>query len=363
MWEAVVRYLGRVLSLAIVASFYTLSANAGGSLVDPAPVPLAWTGYYIGGGLGVHQLKADVDVNSKTKSRSAGHFLCKDKDGNQIAFQLNDGSGPESFLNQGADATAKQEFAKTCIQNDTKPDISIGALNNYQSEFNVSNSESYSGDWGLFGTGTIGYDYQISSKAVFGVFASFDFGSTDLDFKNTFTGTPTGTYTGTNDIPSLAVTTSGDLEADKVFTIGARFGYLFNEQQTLGYVLAGYTRATFNGQLGLNISGDDTPAPSYEYVPINLTENIDERLNGISVGFGAEHRLDSNWSIRFEYRYTWFNNIKRKLSDFKFSDNSALFCDKNDSCANVFARSTETETELEVDPSLQSVRAVLSYRY
>src|SRR5262245_52256327 len=71
----------------------------------------------------------------------------------------------------------------------------------------------------------------------------------------------------------------------------ARAGWLV-DPRTLLYGLAGWTGAQFDYQ--------------------NLTDNLfyqpGERFwaNGVTVGVGAEKRLDASWALRGEYRYTHF---------------------------------------------------------
>ena len=111
----------------------------------------------------------------------------------------------------------------------------------------------------------------------------------------------------------------------------ARAGWLVTPT-TLTYGLAGWTGAQFDYQ--------------------NLTDNLFFQpkdgfwANGITVGGGLEQKLDTNWSIRAEYRYTNF-------ADADVSNN--FFWSSN-------FPSTQTDTiKTKFDDQMQMVRVGVSY--
>ena len=169
---------------------------------------------------------------------------------------------------------------------------------------NLASLDGISGEGGLF-TVEAGYDYQFSSNFVAGV--QFDYtGSSvetvaELDF-----GVPG--FTGYK------------LEASDSYTVAGRLGYLVTPE-TLAYGLVGWTWTDFEQDI-LVITG----------TPI-ITNDFD--ADGFTVGAGIETVLAENFTGKLEYRYTDYG----KLNVFEFDD-----------------------LELNNDISLQSVRAVVSYK-
>jgi outer membrane immunogenic protein len=114
---------------------------------------------------------------------------------------------------------------------------------------------------GILGTVVIGYDRQLASGWVAGVFADFDFAD-------------------------ISAEGSGiDVDLNHAWSIGARLGGLVTPK-TLLYATGGYTQAEFNSDV-LGISGAE---------------------DGYFVGAGIEHMLRENWSLKLEYRYSDFSN-------------------------------------------------------
>lgn len=336
----------------------------------------SWTGFYAGGGGGVQKIISDLDIKSKNKSEAANYHNCDVPD---PSFGIQD-TGPaedrRTFINSGYNAGAKYDFARNCINSSTNVVTDNPVFSHFEnSNFNFSDSKEVSSDWEAFGTAVIGYDYQVSKRFIVGAFADFDFGSTKTEFSQTYTGIPDGVYYGANGSfragQDLAqdVTISGDFENDYSFTLGGRIGYLLANQKTLGYISAGYSRTSIDGHLNYNISGDagvfshDTHDRPYDSVPISASQKISEDINGFTLGAGAEHKLNSNWSARLEYRYTWYENIKAKFSEFAFSDDSSIVNFNTVDGHSVNARTTQTDTTFDIDPNIHSVRAVLSYKF
>ncbi len=142
------------------------------------------------------------------------------------------------------------------------------------------------GGEGFFGTVTIGYDHQINSRWVAGIFADYDFSN---------------------------IKTSGSLfgvsgEIQNAWAVGARLGML-TSPTTLWYGTAGYTEM----EVDLN-------------VPISVPT-----FTGYFLGGGAESQLGGGWSLKGEYRFSQFDS--------------------------------ETIAGVDVEPTMHSFRAVLSYKF
>jgi outer membrane immunogenic protein len=131
----------------------------------------------------------------------------------------------------------------------------------------VERSEAFSGsdtgDVGVFGTVTVGFDHMLGSRWVAGVFADYDFGS-NLSVGVSFPG-----Y-------------NGSLNHDSSWAVGGRLGYLVTPS-TLVFAAGGYTQA----ELGVSNLGSAT-------------------FEGYFVGGGVETFLLPNWTLRLEYRYSDF---------------------------------------------------------
>lgn len=121
---------------------------------------------------------------------------------------------------------------------------------------------------GVFGEVSIGYDYLVSQRFLIGGFADFHFGNIgpELDFGG----------------GSIELTNQYGFDA------GARLGYLFNPT-TLGYVLGGYAWQRFK------LDGDGG---------IDFEEDRD----GYVVGVGMETVLTGAWTLRTEYRYSYYGD-------------------------------------------------------
>lgn len=124
------------------------------------------------------------------------------------------------------------------------------------------------GGVGGFGTIQVGYDRQFSPRFVAGVFADFDF-----DSANSKLG-----------ILNNAASVAFDLNSS--WTVGGRLGYLVNPN-TMAYVLAGYTEASFDLPNGLGFHNGT--------------------FEGYSVGAGLETNLTGNFFLKAEYRFTGLN--------------------------------------------------------
>ena len=122
-------------------------------------------------------------------------------------------------------------------------------------------------DWGVMGTVTAGYDYQLPQGVIIGAFTDFDF--TNSDFTTT---SPDGD--------------TNRLREHSAFNVGGRLGYLISPS-TLLYADGGYTRGNFKFNYSDEYSNGKT-------------------LDGWFVGGGAEHKITGPWSAKLEYRFAQY---------------------------------------------------------
>jgi outer membrane immunogenic protein len=162
----------------------------------------------------------------------------------------------------------------------------------------------------VFATLQAGYDLQVTSRVVAGVFADVDF-ATDTS-KHTYYINP-GNFTGAGGTPRFG--------PDVVWTVGGRVGVLANSS-TLVYALAGYTRADFDDNLK-------------KYGTQNL-----KSVDGYTLGGGVETRLFGGWSLKAEYRYSEYG--PQTLADL------GTVC---------------TNCDYKLDTNTQSVRVSLNYKF
>jgi outer membrane immunogenic protein len=129
---------------------------------------------------------------------------------------------------------------------------------------------------GWFGTVNTGYDYQITSRLVAGVFGDFDFANIRGLFQDQSNGL-TGTMTERN-----------------AWYAGLRGGWLITPQ-IMSYYDVGYTQSNFGG---VNLGG--------------VTTLGSQTYSGWFVGTGLETALPflgNNWFGRIEYRYASYRNV------------------------------------------------------
>ncbi|MGI9513104.1 MAG: outer membrane protein, partial [Anderseniella sp.] len=168
----------------------------------------------------------------------------------------------------------------------------------------LASFSGFTGEGGLF-TVEAGYDHQFSNDFVAGI--QFD-----------YTGSSVETVAELDlGVPGF---TGYRLEASDSYTVAGRLGYLVTPE-TLAYGLVGWTWTDFEQDI-LVITG--TPV---------IENNFD--ADGFTVGGGIETVLAENFTGKLEYRYTDYG----KLNVFDFAG-----------------------LELNNDISLQSVRAVVSYK-
>ena len=127
-----------------------------------------------------------------------------------------------------------------------------------------------------------GYDRQVHSRFVLGVFADVDW----TDLKLTFSETDTAQGIEVND----------ELEIEWQWAVGARAGYLFTPQ-TLLYFTGGFTQAHFKSDGWYDI---------YEGVDV-FPGKSSVTYNGYFVGFGMETLIGHGLALRGEMRYSEFD--------------------------------------------------------
>ncbi len=289
-----------------------------------------WTGFYIGGGLGIQKLDGDFDFDSKNKIRH-GDFPCGKK------------YDPAKYTHYA--------FMYECV----KRAHTVYKKPHY-GYYDISHSGDLDGDWKLFGTVMLGYDRQVSNHFVLGAFVDADFGKADADFSfsNTSYVAKYGNYPVTTNV-------SGELEKDFSFTLGLRAGYLIRPQ-FLAYVLAGYTYASVDGVLDIHASQYTRKKTSVGYPHTQHfagTHEFSDNLHGFTVGIGGERQFSNRWSARLEYRYTWLEGLKHNFSDMYLADDAKLSKYGN----KVWAKSIMTDGGLDIDPNIHSVRFVVSYKF
>jgi outer membrane immunogenic protein len=167
------------------------------------------------------------------------------------------------------------------------------------------------GGRGWLATLVVGFDKQVDPNFVVGVFADFDWSGIKVDHF-TFGGI------------LLGGGVTGQLPLNWTATAGARIGVLLNAA-TLLYLSAGYAQAGFG----------EVTVTSIAMVPTRISI---PQFSGGFAGFGLETQLTRNLSLRAEYRFT-------------------EFAEKSIPAPGV------PGTFFDVKPSLQTVRAVLSYKF
>ncbi|RWP38890.1 outer membrane beta-barrel protein [Mesorhizobium sp.] len=136
------------------------------------------------------------------------------------------------------------------------------------------------GGEGVYGELTVGYDYMVSPRFLIG-------GLLDARIGNIET---------TLDVAGL----EASVRETYGFDAGLRAGYLFTPN-TLGYVLGGYSWQKYK-------------------LDTNAGFDLDWDQSGYFVGAGVETAINSNWTIKTEYRYTRFGTNDDLLSEFGAPD-------------------------------------------
>lgn len=147
---------------------------------------------------------------------------------------------------------------------------------------------------GAFADFSLGVNAPVGDRLVFGAQADGTIGEISFGSK----GTRSYTFSDASGvIPPSPGLGSFDLRATSPWMLtGLLRGGFLVDQATLLYAVAGWTVAQFN-------------IPSYAYNGrfddfINSAGGV--TMNGPTVGLGIERKIDKNWSILAEFRYTQF---------------------------------------------------------
>jgi len=131
------------------------------------------------------------------------------------------------------------------------------------------------GGEGIYGQATVGYDYMVSQRFLLG-------GLVDAHVGTIKTSLDAGGF-------------NADIKETYGFDVGLRAGYLLTPS-TLGYVLGGYAWQKYK-------------------LDTNAGFGFDWNQGGYFVGAGVETAINSNWTLKGEYRYTRFSTNDSLLSD------------------------------------------------
>jgi outer membrane immunogenic protein len=158
---------------------------------------------------------------------------------------------------------------------------------------------------GFFGELSIGYDYMVSPRFVIGAFADAHYGNIG---------------------PELSASPLIDADLTNVygFDVGGRVGYVLNPT-TLGYVLAGYAWQHF--ELDGNLFG--------------TAFDFEEDRDGYVLGVGMETVISGGWTLKGEYRYSYYGNDT--VASFPFIG--------------------DFEADLNVEPSVHTFTVGANYRF
>jgi opacity protein-like surface antigen len=147
---------------------------------------------------------------------------------------------------------------------------------------------------GAFADLSVGFNVPLGSRLVVGAQADGTIGKVNFGSR----GTRSYTFSDASGVilPSPG-TGSFDLQVNSPWTLtGLLRGGFLADEKTMLYGVAGWTFAQFN-------------IPSYAYnsrFDGFINSSSDVTANGPTVGLGIERKLDKNWSVLVELRYTQF---------------------------------------------------------
>lgn len=187
--------------------------------------------------------------------------------------------------------------------------------------FNV-NLDGLGGDGSLL-TLAVGADYQIHPMFLVGAFFDYDV----MDVETEISGSLTG-FGGT-------AKASAKIGVDDQWSIGGRIGYL-PSPNTLLFASLGYTEVSVSD---MTFTASATGLGSISGVLASVGD-----LSGYFIGGGAEIRLTDALSLKGEYRYTYLDAEPVTLLP-------------------TLAPGINDFVSTELDPSIQSARLSLNYRF
>lgn len=221
------------------------------------PTKIVWNGFYIGGSIGYGNANHDLSVRDYFKDY-CGDIGEEDQFGFEDGFK--DISNRAKYLVDGvltcATPEAKDGYNSVVVTGDSREVANLDGLNSA----------------GLVGDVRLGYDQQLGSRFVLGVFGTYGFSDMKAD----------GEVVGVG---------SFDLERGDDWSIGARGGVLVNER-TLLYILAAYTETEYD----LNVTVG----------PENFAKTTD--FSGVTVGGGIEFALNEGVFLGIEGSHAFYDD-------------------------------------------------------
>jgi len=146
---------------------------------------------------------------------------------------------------------------------------------------------------GWYGTVGIGYDWQLNSKWVLGLFGDAQFGEVKGSMEDS------------------AQNLEGAVKLRNAYAAGARLGYLV-APNVLSYVNAGWAGSDWSGATMTTLDKDVFGAKTGSF-----------STNGWFVGGGVENNLDffgisaPGWFMKTEYRAAYYDNVNLNETDAK----------------------------------------------
>lgn len=205
------------------------------------------------------------------------------------------------------------------------------------------------GDYGGLATVQLGYDIQMGRSFVGGLFVDFDWNFDMASKFNNASNTNLTILGGLLNLPLSTQTLSGRVESEYSFSVGGRLGFL-NTPQTLIYALAAYTHMKVKADVNYGVADVLGFIPAIN-APTAISVRHSDSLHGFTIGAGIETKLSQNWSAKLEYRYTHLEDEEA------FASLTRLQC-----CIGPIARRIQDDLKSDLDMSIHSVRAVVSYR-
>jgi opacity protein-like surface antigen len=257
----------------------------------------------------------------------------------------------------------------------TTYDFTINALNGFfvrEGTLPLSNARSTMSGGGAFGTFGLAADFEPTRGVVVGAFADIDLYDGGASFSNSSSiAGAISTSGGGNQLQGGASSTTnvaGKLNYDYSTTIGGRVGILSLDRRALAYVLAGWTRLEAGGTAQVNSVGvgsvtftGGVPPQTYSVagsVSNAVTVSLPGTYDGFTFGVGTQAKLDSNWSLKLEGRYT---NLGSETVGY-FGSASGFACALSCSLLKLSATSTSAG-RITIEPEIWSARVALSYEF
>lgn len=127
----------------------------------------------------------------------------------------------------------------------------------------------------------VGYNWAVADNIMLGVEADYQLAN-EKDL----------TLFDYNGVPDADYPVSTELK--NALSVRARAGYLFNANQTMAYVSAGYASAELKRS----------------YFSGAFSQSSTDRQDGWTAGIGIEHAPSDSLSVQVEYRYSDYGNIR-----------------------------------------------------